>query len=326
MFMTGLAIVHQVRQVLAMVQRVVHYRWHGQTPSDMGTWLLPAYAMIFKNKAKHHQTLVVDTHEQGDQAVTAPVYVVGDVHGCVAELKCMLDKLPENAHIILAGDLINKGPASFDVIDIVAGTLRTQHSATQRLYAIVGNHDVAALAYHRRFRQLCAKGLTVQQALNVIPSHWQWVQHISDEQDAVLADLPFSIRLPQFNSLVVHAGLVPNVPVESQSLDHLILMRNVRESHGVERLLRTVLGLSPYVASATTPGKERPDEVPWASAWQGPEKVYFGHDAIRGLQLAPHAIGLDTGCVYGRSLTAINIVTGDLVVVPAIQPDEQENR
>jgi hypothetical protein len=55
----------------------------------------------------------------------------------------------------------------------------------------------------------------------------------------------------------------------------------------------------------------------WGTRWKGPELVLFGHHARAGLQEHPFALGLDTGCVYGRELTGLLLPGHRLLAVPA---------
>jgi len=95
---------------------------------------------------------------------------------------------------------------------------------------------------------------------------------------------------------VVHAGAVAGVPLEKQDREHLLTLRSIRDDG--------------------TPSK-RVEGTPWAKLWQGPERLVFGHDAVRGLQQYRFATGLDTGCVYGGRLTALILPEQRLVSVPA---------
>ena len=59
----------------------------------------------------------------------------------------------------------------------------------------------------------------------------------------------------------------------------------------------------------------------WAATWTGPQHIIFGHDAKRGLQTqqSPWTVGLDTGAVYGNTLTGIILPARTFVSIPAQQ-------
>lgn len=116
--------------------------------------------------------------------------------------------------------------------------------------------------------------------------------------------MPYTISLPDFNAIVVHAGLVPERPLEQQSFDDMTLMRNIAVTRG------------PHGETEYTAFEHGKDGQPCASAWPGPQHVYFGHDAKRGLQLARYATGLDTGACYGiLTLTDIIIENECIIMV-----------
>lgn len=54
----------------------------------------------------------------------------------------------------------------------------------------------------------------------------------------------------------------------------------------------------------------------WFKLWKGPERVFYGHDAVRGLQVHPRSVGLDSGCVYGNPLSGFLLEEERVFQVP----------
>ena len=215
------------------------------------------------------------------------IFIIGDVHGCLDELEELLQaaKMEVNGKNILpifVGDLANKGPHNSATIRKIRGL----HD-----YAVRGNHDEAVL----------------KQCLNrqedpdyVVPNKFKWITELEADDIEYLRELPYTISIPSKKALIVHAGIVPGVPLDEQKLTNFINMRNLDIEDGK------------YVACIRTFRGEA-----WASLWPGPDHVYFGHDAMRKLQQYHNATGLDTGCLYGDSLSGILIDSKKIIQVKA---------
>jgi hypothetical protein len=205
--------------------------------------------------------------------------IIGDVHGCIDELRDLLvacDPRPGD-RVVFVGDLVAKGPDSGAVVALVRGS-----SAE----SVRGNHDehlVRALANGH----LDALGA----------SHRRALAQLSAEDRAFLARTPDYLELHDHGVVVVHAGLVPGVPLVEQQREHMLTMRSIKPDGSASKRIES--------------------GVPWASRWSGPPHVVFGHDAVRGLQRYAGATGIDTGCVYGGSLTAVTFPGREIVSVPA---------
>jgi hypothetical protein len=210
--------------------------------------------------------------------------IVGDVHGCLEELLALLaraGRAPDD-RVVLVGDLCAKGPDS-------AGVVRW--ARTSGADAVLGNHDAHVLR-------------AVHGGTHAGPVHRAVAESLGADDIAWLESRPLWLRLDRDQSvgdrphLVVHGGVVPGIPLEQQTRDHLLNLRSI---------------------TAEGQPTKRIDGAPWASLWPGPEHVVFGHDAVRGLQRHPFATGLDTGCVYGRELTALVLPAGELISVRALR-------
>ena len=211
--------------------------------------------------------------------------LVGDVHGCIDELQEVLRACAHKSddQVILVGDLVAKGPDSAAVV---------QFARESGFLAVLGNHDDHVLVA-RQSGALSAKRV----------HHAKVAATLSDADLAWLSGLPLWL-LPPTDSplLVVHGGLLPDLPLSSQPKKYLMNLRSIRADGSPSTKL---------------------DGAPWASLWRGPQHVVFGHDALRGLQRHAHATGLDTGCVYGHELTALVLPDKRLVCVPAARAYSQ---
>jgi len=191
--------------------------------------------------------------------------IVGDVHGCRRELEQLLDRIRFSSgdRLIFVGDLIARGPDSLGVLDVARRT---------GALIVRGNHEQKLLDWYED--DDTALGRT----------HMEVARAMRDVDWTLLETSPLWIDLPEHGARVVHAGVLPGVPIEDQ--DPSTLMR-----------IRTV-------------GKKK---IPWGTLYRGGPQIIFGHNALGGLQLHPWATGLDTACVYGGRLSAMVLREGERV-------------
>jgi hypothetical protein len=212
--------------------------------------------------------------------------IIGDLHGCAAELDTLLDKIAFSADdsLYCVGDLVARGPDGVAV-------LRLLRKLGAR--SVLGNHD--------------AKLLTVRpkpgkKAPEKIPSSVANVFDKLEDQDWQMFDeLPLYLDLADHDLRVVHAGVVPDVPITDQDPWVLTNLRSFDAD-----------GKPSSQWSPTT----------WAVRYHERPHVVFGHDARSRLQLHPCATGIDTGCVYGGELTALVLPAGTQPAPPGERRDQ----
>lgn len=213
--------------------------------------------------------------------------VVGDVHGCAAELEALLSEIDFGTgdRLVLVGDVLARGPDSIGALDIVrrTGALLVRGNHEERLLMSRKQEDhPLGWADGRPARDPKPLGrLHADVAARLRPVDW-----------SLLETSPLYVDLPDHGVRVVHAGVVPGVPIERQERSTLLTIRTLG-SRG-EAL-------------------EKRGPVLWGSRYKGAPHILFGHHARAEVQLHPWATGLDTGCVYGGSLTAMVLAEGEPV-------------
>ena len=227
--------------------------------------------------------LLVDAVVQKALARQPRVIAIGDVHGCIDELQALLrrcDYRPGDL-IVFLGDLVSKGPDSASVV---------QMARELGAIGVRGNHDFEVIRWHQAIKSGAEPPV-------IGSEHYQIASKLSTADMRWMYSLPWYISSKELNALFVHAGFVSGIRLGKQNPRLMMNMRSI-------------------LPDGTVTSKFF-NNWPWARLWDGPHTVLFGHDADRGLQQYEHAIGLDTGCVYGGRLTACILPEKRLVSVSA---------
>jgi bis(5'-nucleosyl)-tetraphosphatase (symmetrical) len=253
------------------------------------------------------------------------VYAVGDIQGCFSALQRLIDKIgfnPSKDTLWFVGDLVNRGPESLAVV-------RWVKALGSSAVVVLGNHDLHLLASAEGVRPL-GKGDTFQDVL-AAPDREELLRWLRHQR----------LLYREGHVVLVHAGLLPQwTASEAEAL--AMEVEQVLRGSDYKTLLREMYGSSPAHWSPDLTGRERyrviinaltrlrfctfkgemdfkhngpPESAPQGfSAWFAvPNRksreslIVTGHWAALGLRVADNLLALDSGCVWGGSLTAVRL-------------------
>ncbi|MBV1878644.1 MAG: symmetrical bis(5'-nucleosyl)-tetraphosphatase [Pseudomonadales bacterium] len=263
-------------------------------------------------------------------------YAIGDLQGCFTELQNLLKLINFNSQhdaLWFAGDLINRGPNNLETIQFIRSLPHTK--------IVLGNHDLHFLAVATGVAKT-TRGDTLDDLLDApaLPDIINWMRQ-----------LPLAYFDSSFNYLLVHAGIPPIWHV-SEALQYAEEVANILKGNNYQEFLTRMYGNLPDLWCDSLHGWERlrlitnyltrirfcnqqskielthkstkppPGYKPWFDFPRtNKERILFGHwAAIEGITGKANIIALDTGCVWGRKLTAFRLDDQQLFSVPAVMP------
>ena len=260
-----------------------------------------------------------------------------DLDAQLGQLLAKIDFSPSRDSIYLLGDLVNRGPASAQVLRRLIALGGSAHT-------LLGNHDLHLLAVAAGARAPGRRD-TIDDILQASDRSalLDWLRH-----QYMAIDLRYRSR----RCLLVHAGVLPAWSVE-QTLLLAAEVEQVLRGHGTAEFFKNLFGNTPnqwsddlagwdrlrVIVNALTrlrfckPTGEMEFETKEGSASQAPagylpwfdvparrtlkDLIAFGHWSTLGLLRRPNVIALDTGCVWGGCLSALKLSDD-----PAAQADE----
>jgi bis(5'-nucleosyl)-tetraphosphatase (symmetrical) len=256
------------------------------------------------------------------------IYAIGDIQGCYDPFRRLLDRVrfdPEEDKLWLVGDLVNRGPKSLK-------TLRFVRALKDSAVTVLGNHDLHLLALASGSIEYTKRFATLEKTLRAPDL---------DEIVAWLRTRPLAHYDPDLDTLLVHAGVYPTWST-AKTLARAAEVEAVLVGRNYARFLASMYGNTPWqwsnrlkgasrlrfivntltrmrMVTATgrlnfshsgSPYTARKGLIPWFAypepGW-GETRIVFGHWSALGLIALPGLLSLDTGCVWGRQLSAVRI-------------------
>ncbi len=233
--------------------------------------------------------------------MTGPFDIVGDVHGCINELRALLQQLgwvltdgdeptashPDGRIAVFVGDLVDRGPDSPAVLHLVMNMVDDGVALLAP-----GNHD------DRLRRKLEGRDVRVAHGLEqTLRQLTRRDEAFHERVGAFLSRLPSHLVLDGGRLVVAHAGLHAEFHNrESKRVRDLALYGETVGDHDPEG---------------------PPHRVDWAVSYRGTALVVYGHTPVQNAVWRHRTINLDTGCVFGGALSALRYPEHEVVSVPA---------
>jgi bis(5'-nucleosyl)-tetraphosphatase (symmetrical) len=258
-------------------------------------------------------------------------YAIGDVQGCYDELRALLERVGFDRardRLWFVGDLVNRGPKSLEV-------LRFVRELGDCAVVVLGNHDLHLVTQHEGFERKRAddtfddvlgapeaKGLVDWLRLRPMmhaEGNWAMVhagllpQWTIPFALSLAREVEKTLRAPDYRDFLAHmyGGEPQRWDDTLAGWDRLRVIVNAM----TRMRFCTPDGEMEFRATGKTPPA---GYVPWYETRTGPEPaIAFGHWSALGLTLSATIAALDTGCVWGGSLTALRLEDRWLVQVPS---------
>jgi protein phosphatase len=311
--------------VLDIAERVCLDRNAGRPDRDFGSHVIRRQRDMLRRSLRGLQregfrtVHVLKTPEEVDAATitrtrlyndlrheTGPFDVIGDIHGCRAELETLLAEMgyvvehddegravgarhPERRRIIFVGDLVDRGPDTPGVLRLAMGMV-----AGGDAFCVPGNHENKLLRAMRGRNVQITHGLAESLAQLDKES-----AEFRNEVEEFLDGLISHYVLDEGKLVVAHAGIT-------------------------ERYIGRASGrVRSFCLYGDTTGETDefglPVRYPWANDYRGQAVVLYGHTPVPTPEWVNNTLCLDTGCVFGGRLTALRYPERELASVPAAE-------